>query len=340
MHNISWNIVGHSHILKYLENCIVKNTYHHAYIFLGPENIGKTTLAKIFSKIILCEKKYEDIPCEKCDSCLSFNKKLHPDFHEIHRLQDEKTKTLNQNITIEQIIQWQYSLHKHSLFKNHTVALISEADTLSEKAKHALLKTLEEPNPQTVIILIVHSIDSIPKTIISRCQTIKFYPIDYNIIVSHLIDRGCARSDANLLTKISYGMPGVSIAFAESKEDLDDYISHGKAMIDFMRLPLIKKIKKLSSSLNFKDNNFTENIENLRNILDIWILVVRDLFLIKNESAYLINNVYLENELMEFSKSVTMEFCQNTYNRLLEAKKMLYQNVHPKIILENFIINL
>lgn len=338
--SIIWNVLGHENIIQYLEKCVIQNSYHHAYIFLGPENIGKETVAKKFSKIALCEKKQSDAPCEKCESCLQFNKFLHPDFYEVKREKNEKTKSLNKNISIEQILRLQNSINKYSLFKNHTVIVIDQADTLSEKAKNALLKTLEEPNPHTIIILILNDVHNLPKTILSRCQIIKFYPVAYDTLYNYLLNKGHQRNSANILAKISYGMPGKAILFGKNKEKLEEYISFGKIFIDFTKLPLIQKLKKLSSLVDFKENEYSESIQKLYTIFNIWMLIIRDVLLLHYNNSYLIGNIFAENDLAELSKNKPLRYWQDAYVDIINAKKLLKNNVHPKIVLENFIINL
>ena len=209
--NIQWNILGNTPIIQYLTRIALNSSPNHAYTFLGQRGIGKTTVALKLAQILLCENKTDIVPCHACQNCklhLSFS---NPDIHIIQRVLDETEKSLKKNISIEQIQMLEEVLSRRSFFNNYKISIISEADTLSDKAANALLKTLEEPYPKTIFILIARHLQYIPKTIASRCQILHFYPVKDDVIFEHLIRQGCERNKAEIITKISGGSPGIAI---------------------------------------------------------------------------------------------------------------------------------
>lgn len=338
--NADWNILGHNNILNYLENCVKKNLLHHAYIFFGPKHVGKTTTANFFSKMILCSSESAQIiPCGNCINCIQFEKRLHPDFHEIHIDTDEKTKALKKNISIDQILELQSSISRYSLYNHHTVIIIHNAETLSDKAKNALLKTLEEPNAKTTIILIFETLKNIPKTIISRCQIVKFYPLPDKIICDLLIQSGHKKDEAEIISKISYGIPGKAIHFAEDKDSYGEYIIAVKFFIDLIGQPLFKKIQLSKKIIDSREKDHIENIKKIHDIFSIWMLIIRDVILVKNNNSYLINNTFAKTEITEISKLASPKYWKKMYEKIVDSKILLNNNVHPRIVLENFIIN-
>lgn len=140
-------MIGLEHILNYLKKSIEKNRVSHAYLFVGPVHSEKEKIALWFAKSLGCQR---------------------PDITEIGLLEDKK------EISIEQIreLRRYLSLSPHS--SPSKVAVIDEAEKMTPEAANALLKTLEEPRGNTVLILITNLSSALPDTIISRCETIKF----------------------------------------------------------------------------------------------------------------------------------------------------------------------
>jgi len=284
--------------------------------------------------------KGDTVPCGSCDSCHQFDKNLHPDYFEIGREKDEKTKALKKNISIEQITNLQGSLGKYSLFNHHTVALIRKADELSDKAKNALLKTLEEPNQKTIIILTANHLGHLPKTIISRCQVIKFQPVPYDEIFQHFINEKKDREESNVLANASYGFPGKAILFANDRENLEKYQTLAATFCQIISVPLSEKFKKLSSILGSKNTPFNENTDMADELLNVWIAILRDALLIKSNNEYMIHHLHIKKNLEDISSNHSMEYFQNLISNILESKIFLRQNINPKIILENILIHI
>jgi DNA polymerase-3 subunit delta' len=134
--------------------------FSHAYLFVGPEGVGKEFLAKEFAKYLLCE----DIAKKDCPSCQKFGYGTHPDFIFIDG---------REGIKIEQVRQAMERVYLSPNMSKRKVLLISRAEKMGNEAANALLKTFEEPPLDSVIILTAVSEESLPKTIISRAQVIK-----------------------------------------------------------------------------------------------------------------------------------------------------------------------
>lgn len=153
-------IIGHKETLKLLENDLKTGLFSHAYLFCGPEGVGKFTIAKKFARNILCV----DNGCEKCSSCRNFEKGSHPDF----LLLD------NSAIGIEEAKDIQRFLSLKPYFSRKKVVLINDSEKMTREAANCLLKTLEEPSQNSIIILIAKNKNRLLQTIISRCRIIIF----------------------------------------------------------------------------------------------------------------------------------------------------------------------
>lgn len=185
------DIIGHKNITSFLEKSVKNGEISHAYLFYGPSHLGKKAVASHFAEVILGR------PIAN-----------HPDVYLVGRERDEKESKLAKNISIEQIRELERKLSLSSFLNSYKIGIIEEAETMSEEAANSLLKTLEEPTPKTVIILLSTSTSALPATIVSRCQTLKFLPVAKEKIYDHLLNLGAGRDEARDLSGISFGKPG------------------------------------------------------------------------------------------------------------------------------------
>mgnify|MGYP005766259481 CR=1 FL=1 len=161
------DILGNEKVKDILKKAVQHNTVLHSYLFVGEEGIGKSLFAKEFAKSILCLGKEK--PCEACKSCIEIEENNQPDYIEI--VPD------GNSIKIEQIRNMQLKVAEKPIVSTKKVYVIQEADTMTQEAQNALLKTLEEPPEYITIILIAINENSILNTIKSRCTKIVFEPL-------------------------------------------------------------------------------------------------------------------------------------------------------------------
>jgi DNA polymerase-3 subunit delta' len=145
----------------------------HALLLGGPAGLGKRVFAANLAALLLCEKPV-DMACGTCRSCLLVAAGSHPDRVEINLELRDDGKTLRSEIVVEQIRVLSKRLSMTAQFGGHQVALIDPADLMNNAAANALLKTLEEPGPGTVMLLISDQSTRLPATIRSRCQRVDF----------------------------------------------------------------------------------------------------------------------------------------------------------------------
>ena len=157
-------IIGQDYIVKTLVNSIKLNRIGHVYVFGGPKGIGKTTIAKIFSKAINCENFQEDI-CNYCQNCKLINDNNTTDILELDAASNSGVDN------IRNILENSKFLPANLKYK---VYIIDEAHMLSNNAWNAFLKTLEEPPTNVVFIFATTEVYKIPTTILSRCQCFEF----------------------------------------------------------------------------------------------------------------------------------------------------------------------
>lgn len=193
------DIQGHDKILTVLTRMVASRRFPHALLFCGPEGIGKHTTALALAQALLCGTDAEG--CGACSACVQAAQGNHPD---LFLVEPEKGV-----IPIDRIRQLKRDLGRKSFAGGYKLCIIDDAEKMNEQAQNALLKTLEEPTPDTLIILVSGYPYLLLPTIVSRCQRFTFQPLS-PALAADLIRRHCACSEqtAWFLASFTGGSPG------------------------------------------------------------------------------------------------------------------------------------
>ena len=170
-------VVGQNVIVKTLGNAIINNRVSHAYLFSGPRGTGKTSIAKVFAKMLNCENLRDLKPCDKCISCTQINNNQNIDVIEIDAASNngvDEIREIRNKITL---------VPTNSKYK---IYIVDEVHMLTTQAFNALLKTLEEPPAHAIFIFATTEYYKIPKTILSRCQRFDFKKVSEKEIFDRL----------------------------------------------------------------------------------------------------------------------------------------------------------
>ena len=153
-------VAGQEVVVKTLKNSVTNNKINHAYLFAGPRGCGKTTIAKIFAKLVNCENSSNGIPCNKCVCCTQSNEQ-NMDVIEMDAASNNGVDEIRE---INNKVKLAPTLGKYKIY------IIDEVHMLTIGAFNALLKTLEEPPAHVIFILATTDPHKVPITILSRCQ--------------------------------------------------------------------------------------------------------------------------------------------------------------------------
>jgi DNA polymerase III subunit delta' len=343
-----WPIIGHGGIKRFLQTSLMSKSLGGAYIFYGPEKVGKSTTARAFAKSVLCEKyaEYESLssaldssqlksklPCGECENCIQFAKGLYADFYVLEREVNEKTGEKKASITVNQIRELQEKLNKRSFHNSYKIVIIKEAETLNQEASNSLLKTLEEPTPKTILILVATTRDSLLPTIQSRAQMFKFLPITRDQIYEYLTQKGIDRETAKELASLSVGRPTVAMRFSESGDELALYKKEIEQMLDMFDGTVVERFKFVDQFSKKQSN------DELIAYLSEMSCVLRDALMAKLETYEMLNHVYLEMRLKAFAAKFTTEQLIKLLQKVEQTKIYIKQNINSKLALENLIIN-
>jgi DNA polymerase III subunit delta' len=203
------DILGQERVLNYLKAALSRGRLAHAYLFLGPEGVGKESVARALAGALNCTEPLEDgDACGICPSCKRLAAGTHPDFQVIA----PTSKGRNPEILIDQIREFRRLTNYPPLAGGWRVALVKPAEALNDAAANALLKTLEEPPPQNLLILTAGVEADLFPTVVSRAQKLAFTPLPYPLITQELIRRDLSPSQAALLAALSGGSLGRALA--------------------------------------------------------------------------------------------------------------------------------
>jgi DNA polymerase-3 subunit gamma/tau len=217
-------VVGQEHVLKALENSILQNKLHQAYIFSGTRGVGKTTIARVFAKCLNCMKadSPQIIPCNSCSACEEIKIGRHMEFLEVDAA--SRTGVDDMRELLESV---QYK-PANARFK---IYLIDEVHMLSKNSFNALLKTLEEPPPHIMFLMATTEIEKVPKTVLSRCLQLNLKVIPEAQIQLHiesLLDLESIQYDQESMELIADAGQG---SVRDSLTLLDQAIAHGNGIL-------------------------------------------------------------------------------------------------------------
>lgn len=209
------DILGQERVLEYLQAALRRGRLAHAYLFLGPGGVGKESVARALAAALNCTEPLEDgDACGHCPSCQRLAAGTNPDFWVIFPSSEGRQP----QIKIEQIREFRRLTAYPPMAGGWRVALIKPAEALNDAAANSLLKTLEEPPAQHLLILTAGVEADLFPTIVSRCQKLAFTPLPYPLITEELERRGVAPAQATLLAALSGGSLGRALAL--EPEDL------------------------------------------------------------------------------------------------------------------------
>ena len=318
-------VIGHAPVLAVLRQAVQRGRVPQSLLFAGPEGVGKHAVATALAQAVNCPvraKSGADDACGACNTCVRIAKGLHSDVVTVDRGEDSiiKLKTLRERV-LEAV--------GYRPFEGVRRVFIIAADDLQFEAQDALLKTLEEPPPSVILILVSAYPDTLSKTVQSRCRRLRFSPLSERDVARVLTERaGVDRAAANALAASSGG--SVARALAEKTGDLADDREAALAVLASANRKVADQLK--ASAAFAKNSSDRRDREDLTARVDVLRSLLRDLGALAARKVDALANHDLESDLRALSSGFDLPRVTRGYAALAKAETALERNASPKIV--------
>lgn len=216
-------IIGHRQPLEILRRALRQGRLHHAYLFVGPEGVGKRTVALALAQALHCGEAGDDF-CGRCADCARIQDRNHPDVRLVETLAGKK------EIGIQQIRDVEKALNYRSFSGKRKIAIVDPATALNLSSQNALLKTLEEPPADSLLILLAANAGGLLPTLRSRCMRLSFAPLERDAVARFLTARKeVAPEEARFLAAMSMGSLGAAL-----KLDQEELLERRRVWVGMM----------------------------------------------------------------------------------------------------------
>jgi len=299
----NWKIIGHKKQLELIEQDIKSGNLAHAYLFAGPSSIGKFSIARRFVNILQCPNNL----CNECPTCKQIKSGNHPDTIVL--------KEKGASIKIEQI---RDIIHRLQMTKQaqYKILLIKGAERLTPEAANCLLKTLEEPPPNTLIIMTTSSIREILPTIISRVRLIKFTAYSQKFLEEKLTEL-YPDKDPDVIKQVAslaIGKSGKAIKLLTNSELLSTYLNMYNVLCEFLEdKPVYKKFQVVEEMLGENNDPYE--------FLDVFTHLVRS----RLHQGVAVDTITKEKK----------EHLLALLSDIQETRSLLKRNINARLALEN-----
>ena len=327
-----WPIQGHEATVALLRHAVAAGRVAHAFLFTGPPAIGKFALASAFAQALNCTG--EAAPCGHCRACRLIAQNRHPDVRVIQMPDDKREIGIDQIRTV---------LHEASLKPYEALwkaYIVRDAESMSEEAANCLLKTLEEPPPQVILMLTAPTPEALLPTLVSRCQPMPMHPLPISQIETALQTQfGCDPQRAGLLARLSNGRMGWAVQAAGDQTILEGRQRLLDRLAALSHATRVDRMAFAAEQAQRYGKDMPER-QSVHAVLDLWSTWWRDLLLAKAGCQNMMVNAdrtdALQNETRRYSLGQVRAFLES----LRAAGQHLRQNVNPRLALEVLVLSI
>jgi DNA polymerase-3 subunit delta' len=320
-----WPVVGHDWAVTLLQRAIESGRTAHAYLITGLEHIGKSTLARTLAQALNCTN--QPAPCgrEACRACKLIAAGKYPDLHLV--APDGNT------LKIDQVRALQHDLALAPMEGRFRVAILDGMDKATAEASNALLKTLEEPPPHVVLVLIAPEAEALLPTIVSRCQPIALRPLSVKVVRAALMERwGVESTRAESLAHLSGGRLGWAVMAAQDESVL---ARRAQLLDDLARLTGQGRVERFAYAEEMAADSVAA-----RETLKLWQTWWRDALLLAAGSGAALTNSDRNDALRRHAAQFGVEGTRAAAANLGRALWQLDHNANARLALEVLMLDL
>lgn len=324
--------IGNTRALAAINRAVAAGSVQHAYLFAGPERVGKATLAIRLAQALNCAANGK--PCGECSSCRRIAAGAHADVFTVS-VEPVSEGSQRTAISVDQMREVERTVSLAPYEGGWRVVIIDPADEMTQQAQNAFLKTLEEPPPHVVFVMVSTQPDLLLPTVLSRCQRIDFRLVPADDIETALTARGTDAGQAKTLARLAAGRPGWAFAMAGDPKLLEkrrETIEQGRT---FGNIPLADRMDTAERLAG----RYRENREDIFSRIDAWEGWWRDVLLVQSGAADAIANIDMQREL-EADAGLAPQAAVLAYVKALgDAREHLQTNVNARLVFENLMLS-
>ena len=333
---VMWTIYGQDHLLQQLEPSLRQRRLSHAYLLCGPPHVGKMALAINLAQAVNCLDG-PGVPCGSCIQCTRIALGHHTDVRTLAPGQGEEGRSARTMIGINEIKEILRRVNLNPYEGSSSVVILDGAESMSDEAANALLKTLEEPPPQVLFLLLTANESAVLTTVRSRCQTLNLLPLSKDQMVERLVTRHQATPEqAEHLFRLSRGCLGWAISALDDTQVLEQR----QADLEKMQETLDSGLETRFTYANEVASLFGSNREAAKDLLALWLRWWRDLLLIKEGAEEFLHNADHADSLRSQASGLSTPQIMQFIDRLMQTLSSLDSNASPRLAMEVLMLNL
>jgi DNA polymerase-3 subunit delta' len=338
---MSWQIIGQEKAVGLLKRAIAdESRLSHAYLFVGPQHVGRATTARAFAQALNCSS--DDRPCGECRTCRLIEGGKHPDVETLAPggICDEpehKDHEASRDIRVCQIRRLEKVVSRAPFEARFRVVVVDPAESMTTEAANAFLKTLEEPPENVILVLIVALEERVPETVRSRCRKVPFFGVPRTEIESALTGRWEASSDmASRLARLAQGRLGWTVTALQDEKVLVER----ERLSSELQSALAGGISERFAYAEVLGRRYSQDAASVDGALAVWEEWWRDAFLVASQRSDLV----VETERLDELKPYASQYGVGGVLRLLlavrETRQRLEEHANPSLALEAMLLEM
>lgn len=320
-------MIGHQWAVDLLSEHVAHGGERHAYLITGPRGVGRRTLALHFAQALNCtEPPSAGQPCRKCTACKKIDAMQYPDLLVVQAEHEGEV------LRIDQVRELQHRLSLTPIEARYKVALLSRFEEAHASAANAMLKTLEEPPTQAVVVLTAMSAEILLPTIVSRCEVLRLRPLSIGETARGLQSiKGIPAENADRLAHISGGRPGYAIRLYEQPGLMEQRQSW---LDDLLQLLASSRRERFAFAIGRVSNK-----DELRNELQVWLSFWRDVLVFTTGNAGTITNLDYDSPIKILATELGIKKAQFQVTAVERTLERIDRNVNLRLALDVLLLD-
>jgi DNA polymerase-3 subunit delta' len=332
MPSLASPFIGNERAITALRRAVASGSTQHAYLFVGPEHVGKATLATWLAQALNCDT--EQPPCGECSTCTRIAESKHADVFTV-TLEPTSEGSQRTAVSVDQMREVERIVALSPYEGRTRVVTIDPADGMTTQAQNAFLKTLEEPPPNVVFVLIATDEEALLPTIRSRCQRMELRLVPVSEIETALAADGADTDQARSLARLAGGRPGLAFAMAREPEYLERRSETIEQTRSLTAMPLADRMD-LAEQLA---GEFREDREAMIARLKEWQGWWRDVMFVQSGAPGSVRNIDMETDLAQDAESCSPKAVLTFVKALSDAREHLLANVQARLAFEALLLD-